>query len=131
MLIQLALSTLMVIVTVLVHLTGSRVVLRVLRSHSRMFGMLHIMPFTLLVTAAIGIFTIHTIEIWIYAALYLALGAFRRSRRPCIFRLLLTLRFVGMSFWRKLGAFSARSKAPPESSCSAGRRHSSFPCSPG
>jgi voltage-gated potassium channel len=75
MLIQLVLAFL-VIVTVLVHLTGLAVVLRVLRSHSRMFGMVHVIPFTLLVTAAIGIFAIHTIEIWIYAALYLALGAF-------------------------------------------------------
>jgi voltage-gated potassium channel len=77
MLTQLVLATLMVIVTVLVHLTGLAIVLRVLRSHSRTFSMVHVMPFTLLVTAAIGIFTIHTIEIWIYAALYLALGAFK------------------------------------------------------
>src|SRR4051812_13505999 len=77
MLIQLVLATFMVIVTVLVHLTGLAVVVRVLRSHSRMFGMVHVVPFTLLVTAAIGIFAIHTIEIWIYAALYLVLGAFQ------------------------------------------------------
>jgi hypothetical protein len=76
MLLQLTLASAMVIVTVLVHLIGLAILLRLLKSHSRLFAPLRIMPLTLLLGASIGIFAIHTVEIWLYALLYLALGAF-------------------------------------------------------
>jgi len=76
MLIQLILATVMVIVTVLVHLIGLAILLRLLKSHSRVFSALRILPLTLLLSASIGVFAIHTLEIWLFAALYLALGAF-------------------------------------------------------
>src|SRR5436305_9614801 len=76
MLVQLTLATIMVIVTVLVHLLGLAMLTRLLRSHRRLIEAVRILPITTLLTASLGIFVIHTVEIWLYAALYLALGAF-------------------------------------------------------
>ena len=73
---QLILATLMVLITAIVHLVGLAVLVRLLKSHSRVFGKLRIMPLTLVLSASIGIIAIHTVEIWLYAALYLALGCF-------------------------------------------------------
>ena len=74
MLLQLFLASVMVAVTVLIHLAGLALLLRVLRVHQRFvrhrYGAL-----TLLMTAALGLFAIHTVEIWLYAGLYLALRA--------------------------------------------------------
>jgi voltage-gated potassium channel len=122
MLIQLVLASAMVVVTVLVHLTGLAILMRVLRSHSRLFSALRIMPLTLLLAAAIGIFAIHTAEIWSYAALYLSLGAFREFEVSLYFS---TVTYASIGY----GGSSARSKARPGSSCSAGRRLSLSPCS--
>lgn len=74
MLIQLFLATAMVLVTVLVHLVGLAILLRILQIHHR-WVQSRIRPITLLLTATIGVFVIHTVEIWLYAALFLALGA--------------------------------------------------------
>ena len=75
MLLQLTLATAMVLGTVLIHLFGLAALVRVLRSHSRFFRKLRIMPLTLLLTATLGIIAIHTVEIWAYALVYLQLGA--------------------------------------------------------
>jgi hypothetical protein len=109
MFVQLVLASAMVVVTVLVHLTGLAILLRVLRSHSRLFSALRIMPLTLLLTASIGIFAIHTAEIWSYAALYLALGAFREFEVSLYFS---TVTYASIGYgdvllptgWRILGA---------------------------
>lgn len=74
---QLILATAMVIVMVLTHLVGLALLMRLLRSHSRMFRRMSIMPLTLLLAAAAGIIIIHTVEIWTFAVLYLRLGCFR------------------------------------------------------
>ena len=73
MLVQLTLATAMVVVTVLIHLFGLAILMRVLRSHTRVFRKLAIMPLTLLLAATVGIIAIHTLEIWVYAFLYLQL----------------------------------------------------------
>jgi len=109
MLIQLVLASAMVVVTVLVHLTGLAILMRVLRSHSRLFSALRIMPLTLLLAVAIGIFAIHTAEIWSYAALYLSLGAFREFEVSLYFS---TVTYASIGYgdvllprgWRILGA---------------------------
>ena len=75
MLIQLVLATAMVLGTVLFHLVGLAALVKLLRSHSRFFRRLRIMPLTLLMTATLGIIAIHTLEIWAFALLYLELGA--------------------------------------------------------
>ena len=109
MLVQLILASFMVIVTVLVHLTGLAILLRLLRSHSRLLSALRIMPLTLLLAAAIGIFTIHTAEIWSYAALYLVVGAFHDFEVSLYFS---TVTYASIGYgdillptsWRILGA---------------------------
>ena len=78
MILQLTLASVLVIVTVLVHLVGLALLVRLLRSHGRLLEAARIMPLTMLLNASIGIFAVHTVEIWLYAALYLVLGAFRQ-----------------------------------------------------
>ena len=72
--IELALATVTVLVIMLIHLLGLAVLTRVLRSHSRAMSEVRLLPLTLLLVAGIGIIAIHTVEIWIYAGIYLALG---------------------------------------------------------
>lgn len=72
---QLALALVMVMLIAIFHLVGLALLGRLLRSHGRTFRKLRIMPLTLLLTATTGIIGIHTVEIWLYATLYLGLGA--------------------------------------------------------
>ena len=72
---QLALASMMVLVTVLIHLLGLGSLVRLLRSHHRIWPTGRAPPITLLLGAALGLFAIHTVEIWLYAGLYLALRA--------------------------------------------------------
>jgi Ni,Fe-hydrogenase I cytochrome b subunit len=76
MLAQLSVATLMVMLIVVVHLTGLAILVRLLRSHSRILHEIRFLPMTLLVGATLGIIAIHTVEIWIYAAFYLQLHSF-------------------------------------------------------
>jgi len=109
MLAQLMLATGMVVVTVLVHLLGLAMLMRVLRSHGRIFRKLTIMPLTLLMAATIGIFAIHTLEIWLYALLYLQLGTFGVFEQALYFS---TVTYATIGYgdllmphqWRILGA---------------------------
>lgn len=108
MLIQLILATAMVLVTVLVHLVGLAMLLRVLQLHHRLVRW-RIRPITLLLTATIGIFAVHTVEIWLYAALYLALGAAPAFEEALYFS---TVTYASIGYgdvlldkdWRILGA---------------------------
>lgn len=75
MLTQLSLASVMVLVTVLVHLTGLAMLVRVLRSNHKLIRPLKGSPLALLLGASLVIFAIHTIEIWLYALLYLRVGA--------------------------------------------------------
>lgn len=109
MLVQLVLATVMVIMTVLVHLFGLAILMRVLRSHTRVFRKLAIMPLTLLLAATIGIIMIHTLEIWLYALLYLELAAFGHFEQALYFS---TVTYATIGYgdvvmpheWRILGA---------------------------
>jgi hypothetical protein len=109
MLLQLFLSTVMAIITVLIHLTGLAVMVRALRSDHRLILPLRSSPITTLVAASIGIFLIHTVEIWLYAFLYLALGALREFETALYFS---TVTFASVGYgdvllpknWRILGA---------------------------
>lgn len=106
---QLTLATAMVLITAIIHLVGLAVLVRLLRSHSRVFGKLRIMPLTLLFSAAVGIIALHTIEIWLYAALYLALGSFSHFEEALYFS---TVTYSSIGYgdvlmphqWRILGA---------------------------
>lgn len=109
MLYQLILATVMVGVTVMVHLMGLAALIRVLRSHSRIFAKLRIFPATHLLATSIGIFAIHTVEIWIYAGLYVLLGAFGYFEEALYFS---TVTYATIGYgdvtmpdaWRILGA---------------------------
>ena len=109
MLRQLTLATAMVSLMVLVHLVGLALLNRILRSHSRLFRRLRIMPLTLLLTAALGIIAIHSAEIWLWAALYLQLGAFP-AFEPALYFSTVTYAAIGYGDllmpreWRILGA---------------------------
>jgi hypothetical protein len=77
---QLVIATLMVFLTVAVHGAGLFILTRVLRLEQRAERSEHITPssakgiaFTL--ALVLGLFVIHGVEIWLYAALYLIAGA--------------------------------------------------------
>ena len=75
---QLMLASLLVAVTVIVHLTGLACLLAVLRRYrraSRRFLVVLLNSAANLV-AAFGLFALHSAEIWIWAGLYEWLGAF-------------------------------------------------------
>lgn len=109
MLVQLTLATFMVVMTVLIHLIGLAALMRMLRTHTRIFRKLTIMPLTLLLAATIGIVAIHTVEIWLYAILYLQLGAFGHFEQALYFS---TVTYATIGYgdvimthqWRILGA---------------------------
>ena len=76
LLLQLTVASAMALVTVLIHLLGLALLVRVL-SISRAFAWRRTTPLAILLLATIGVFTTHTIEIWLYAALYIVLtGSF-------------------------------------------------------
>jgi voltage-gated potassium channel len=109
MLVQLILATGMVIMTVLIHLFGLAILIRGLRSHTRIFRKLTIMPLTLLLAATVAIIAIHTLEIWLYALLYLQLDAFGHFEQALYFS---TVTYATLGYgdlvmpqqWRILGA---------------------------
>ena len=109
MLVQLVLATAMVFTTVLIHLFGLAILMRVLRSHTRILRRLILLPSTLLLAATVGIIAIHTVEIWFYALLYLQLDAFRHFEQALYFSTV-TYSTVGYGDvvmphqWRILGA---------------------------
>ena len=112
MLVQLTLATVMVTAIGLIHLVGLALLTRILRSHSRMFRRLRIMPLTMLLAATIGIIAIHTVEIWAFAALYLGLHAFGHFEEALYFS---TVTYASIGYgdllmphdWRILGAIEA------------------------
>ena len=74
---QLLIATAMVAATVLIHLAGLSILVAVMRRRStgstRRTAILH--QGVAIMTAAFGLFALHTLEIWAYAGLYLQLGA--------------------------------------------------------
>lgn len=75
MLVQLFLATVMSLVTVAIHLTGLGFLVRILGSHHRLVQPLKSAPLAVLLITTAAIFAIHTVEIWLYALLYVLLGA--------------------------------------------------------
>jgi hypothetical protein len=81
MLANLSMSVLMTIVVVIVHLTGLLLLLRFLRrnAHSAFKdeGLRNLLrQGSLMVAVALGVFLLHAVEIWLYALVYLFIGAF-------------------------------------------------------
>ena len=82
---QLLLATAVVVPVVILHLVGLALLVRAMRSHSRVFRSVRIRPLTLLLSVILGIIAIHTIEIWLFAGLYLYLGAFQTLEESLYF----------------------------------------------
>ena len=81
MIANLSLSIVMTIIVVTVHLAGLLLLLRFLRRNARHAmrggGVSQLMRQGVLMLAVVlGVFLLHTIEIWCYAVAYLALGVF-------------------------------------------------------
>jgi hypothetical protein len=81
MLMNLALSTAMTLIVVLVHLAGLFLLLHFLRANAHHVSQRRrrgnfFRESALIVAVAFGVFALHSAEIWLYALAYLALGAF-------------------------------------------------------
>jgi voltage-gated potassium channel len=74
---QLVLATIMATFTIGVHLAGLTLLLRLLRRHrsSRPEGAGHMHDGVGILAVAFGLFALHAVEIWAYAALYAVAGA--------------------------------------------------------
>jgi hypothetical protein len=114
MLANLALASLLVVVTVIIHFAGLLVLTRMLdarghklRAHRSVAG-----QFVLLVLVVLGLIAIHTIEIWLYALTYLAVGALGDLESALYFS---TVTFSTIGYgdivlgpeWRLFGAIEA------------------------
>ena len=100
MITQLAVSTLMVIVTVIFHGGGLTVLGRMLRGEVQVERSHHIpglsprtMAFTLALVMAL--FVLHGVEIWLYAFLYEVLGAVENLETAVYFS---TISYAGIGF---------------------------------
>ena len=109
MIAQLSLATLMVLLTASVHLFGLALLVRVLRRHHRLVARTNIAPVILLLGASLGLVSIHTVEIWLYAGLYLSLRAVPNFENALYFS---TVTYATIGYgdvliakpWRILGA---------------------------
>jgi hypothetical protein len=107
--VELILATIMVLVIIFIHLIGLAILTRLLRSHSRVMRRVRLLPFTILLGASVGIIMIHTIEIWLYAGVYLAAGAFGNFEEALYFS---TVTYASVGYgdmllphdWRIFGA---------------------------
>lgn len=75
---QLAIATATVATTVLIHLMGLAGLLAILRRHRHASQLLiaSLVNGMAILLAAFGLFALHAVEIWLWAALYLLLDAF-------------------------------------------------------
>jgi hypothetical protein len=90
MLVELGLSTLMVSLTVMIHGVGLFGLARVLRLEAQEEAQEHIDPaspraLAVVLGVILGLFALHGLEIWLYAFLYLALGAVDGLREAVYF----------------------------------------------
>lgn len=90
MLAELALSTVMVSLTVAIHAIGLYVLSRLLRLEERDEAREHIHPmsrrgFAATLTVILGLFVVHGVEIWLYAFVYLVIGSVHGLREAVYF----------------------------------------------
>lgn len=111
---NLLLATFMVVVTVIVHFVGLLILLRVLRYRGHGFRAQESVlgQCVLVVIVVLGIFAIHTLEIWSYAVVFLGIGAIDRFEPALYFS---TVTFSSLGYgdivlppdWRLFGAIEA------------------------
>lgn len=90
MFVELAIATLMVVLTVLIHGAGLFSLTRILRLEAREEAATKIDPISargILVTLGVilGLFALHGVEIWLYAFLYEGIGAVNGLREAVYF----------------------------------------------
>lgn len=114
LLIELLISTMMVGVTVLIHLGGIALLLIVVRKHRQQSPDHRSMRHEAIATvgAAGGLFVLHIVEIWLYAGLYLLIGAITRLEAALYFSVSSYTTvgygdFVLSEDWRLLGAIES------------------------
>lgn len=75
----LALSALLVLVTVIIQIAGLAVLIWIMRVRSRRYGGLAYLMQQLgvILLVVTGLFGIHTVQIWLYAGVYMLLGEFQ------------------------------------------------------
>ena len=114
MVVELAISTAMVLVTVILHGGGLLVLGRLMEMRERSTGQTRISPVSIegaivAVLAALGLLVLHGVEIWLYAFLYREIGAVETLRDAIYFS---TIAYASIGFsdaamaphWRLLGA---------------------------
>ncbi|MFZ4070402.1 MAG: potassium channel family protein [Caulobacterales bacterium] len=111
---DLALSTVMVVLTVTIHFFGLVVLLRILRARGNRFRAHEsvIGQGGLILFVVLGLFIIHAVEIWAYAFVYLAIGALADLETALYFS---TVTFASLGYgdvvlereWRVFGAIEA------------------------
>ncbi len=110
----LALATLMVVLTVVIHFVGLQFFIRILNSGGRSLK-LHdslLAQFVLLIIVVLGLVFIHALQIWAYAVLYILLGALPDFETALYYS---TTAFTTVGFgdvvlphsWRFIGAIEA------------------------
>ncbi|RJT25265.1 two pore domain potassium channel family protein [Chakrabartia godavariana] len=100
MLMQLSVSTVMVFVTVIFHGFGLALLGRALRGEAQVERMHHIPALSLrtvffTLCLVVAIFVLHGVEIWVYAALYLMIGAIPTLETSVYFS---TISYAGIGF---------------------------------
>jgi len=112
LLLQLAVATAMVVLTMLTHLAGLALLLAVLRAHGRSSRERQLLrQAVVILVVVLGLFALHTIEIWSYAALYALLNSFQDFEEALYFSTV-TYTTIGYGYgdltlpkpWRVLGA---------------------------
>ena len=114
MLIELAVSTLMVLITVILHGAGLLALGRLLAMRDRSRSHARVSPVSVegalvAVLATLGLLILHGIEIWLYAVLYRGIGAIETLRDAVYFS---TVTYASIGFsdtvitpeWKLLGA---------------------------
>jgi hypothetical protein len=111
---NLALSVVMVTATVTVHFFGLLILIYLLRRHGTGMRVQHSVARQgfLIVVVMLGIFVIHTVEIWLYALVFLTLGALPDFEQALYFS---TSTFSSVGYgdlvlapnWRVFGAIEA------------------------
>ena len=100
MLVQLSVSTVMVFATVIFHGFGLALLGRALRGEAQVERMHHIPTLSLrtvffTLCLVVAIFVLHGVEIWVYAALYLMIGAIPTLETSVYFS---TISYAGIGF---------------------------------
>lgn len=111
---ELAIATVMVLLTVGMHSAGLLLMVALLKHRDRRIGRVRINPLTLeaaMVTALIilGLFVLHGLQIWVYALLFHVLGAVENLREAIYFS---TISYAATGYgdasiapqWKLLGA---------------------------